>query len=45
MRLERPKLRRIAFWAAALVLLLAVFMSYLRPDLALRLATQIWNCF
>ena len=45
MRLERPKLRRMALWAAALVLLLAVFMSYLRPDLALTLATQIWNCF
>ena len=36
---------RIAAWTAATVALLLVFAAYLRPDLALTLATQIWNCF
>ena len=42
---ERPRLRRIALLGAALALLLAVFEFYLRPDLVLVLATQLWNCF
>ena len=30
---------------AALLALALVFASYLQPDLMLRLATQVWNCF
>ena len=37
--------RHIAWAAAAIVLLLVVFASYLRPDLAMTLANQLWNCF
>jgi hypothetical protein len=32
-------------WSAATVVLLLVFAAYLRPDLAVTLATQLWNCF
>ena len=34
-------------WAfsAAIVVLLLVFASYLRPDMAMLLANQLWNCF
>ena len=31
--------------AALLAVLLAVFVAYLRPDMAMTLATQLWNCF
>jgi hypothetical protein len=37
--------RRIGAWAAVLGVLALVFASYLRPDLVVSLATQIWNCF
>jgi hypothetical protein len=30
---------------SALAVLGVVFMSYLQPDLAMQLATQLWNCF
>jgi hypothetical protein len=36
---------RIAAWAASVMVLLAVFAAYLRPDLAFTLANQLWNCF
>ena len=39
------KLRRTLVWAVAGVVLAAVFAAYLRPELALTLATQLWNCF
>ncbi len=39
------KLRRNLAWTAAAVALAAVFMAYLRPDLIVTLANQIWNCF
>jgi hypothetical protein len=39
------KLRRSLAWFGAGVLLVAVFMAYLRPDLVVTLANQIWNCF
>lgn len=39
------RLRRISLWVAALAVLAAVFAAYLRPDVALTLATQLWNCF
>lgn len=37
--------RRIAVWVLVLAVLLAVFAAYLRPDLAVTLANQLWNCF
>jgi len=37
--------RRAAAWTGVCVVLLLVFAAYLRPDLALTLANQIWNCF
>jgi hypothetical protein len=39
------KLRRAAGFAIAGVVLAAVFAAYLRPDLAVTLANQLWNCF
>ena len=40
------KARRAVFaWSAAVLVLLAVFLAYLRPELAMTLATQLWNCF
>jgi len=39
------KLRRVAAWAGATLLLLVVFAAYLRPELAFTLANQLWNCF
>ncbi|MET0335455.1 MAG: hypothetical protein ABW190_14380 [Rhizobacter sp.] len=37
--------RRLMVWGAVSAVLLAVFAAYLRPDLAVTLANQIWNCF
>jgi len=39
------KLRRALLWAAAALVLAAVFAAYLRPDMAVTLANQLWNCF
>ena len=39
------KLRRAIAWAAAVLALLLVFAAYLRPDVAVTLANQLWNCF
>ena len=39
------RLRRSVAWIAAAAVLLAVFVAYLRPDLAMTLANQLWNCF
>jgi len=39
------KLRRVAAWAGATLVLLLVFAAYLRPELAFTLASQLWNCF
>lgn len=42
-------LRRAAAWAALGAMLIAVlgavFVAYLRPDMAMTLATQLWTCF
>ena len=43
--MSRIGLRRIVSWSAALALLLGVFALYLRPDLAVTLANQLWSCF
>jgi hypothetical protein len=40
-----PKVKRLAAWAALTVALLMVFAAYLRPDVAVTLANQLWNCF
>jgi hypothetical protein len=37
--------RRALVWVAIAAALLGVFASYLRPDLAVDLANQLWNCF
>ncbi len=39
------KLRRLGGYAGAALALAIVFAAYLRPDLMLTLATQLWNCF
>jgi len=39
------KLRRAAGWTAAGVALGLVFAAYLRPELAMTLANQLWACF
>lgn len=36
---------RWAWGAAALAALALVFASYLQPDMMVKLATQLWNCF
>lgn len=36
---------RIAWGLGAALALALVFSAYLHPDLAVGLATQIWNCF
>ena len=38
-------LRRALVWTAIGAVLVVVFAAYLRPELALTLATQLWNCF
>jgi hypothetical protein len=42
MKLAAP---RWLWRVAALLALGLVFMSYLQPDVMLRLATEVWNCF
>ena len=37
--------RRLLAWILTGLVLAAVFAAYLQPDLALTLATQLWNCF
>jgi hypothetical protein len=39
------KLRRGLSWVAAGLVLLLVFAAYLKPDLAMTLANQLWACF
>ena len=39
------KLMPALIWLAAALALLAVFLAYLRPDVAVTLANQLWNCF
>jgi hypothetical protein len=39
------KLRTAFAWSAAVGALLLVFAAYLRPDVAVTLANQLWSCF
>ena len=39
------KARRTLIWLAVGVALALVFAAYLRPDVAVTLANQLWNCF
>ncbi len=36
---------RLVAYGAAVLVLLAVFTAYLKPDMALTLANQLWACF
>ena len=38
-------LRRVLLGSAAVGALLLVFAAYLRPDVAVTLANQLWSCF
>ena len=39
------KLRHALVWAASACVLLIVFAAYLRPEIAMTLANQLWSCF
>ena len=39
------RLGRITLWSGAGLALAAVFCAYLRPDVMVTLANQLWNCF
>ena len=39
------KLRRALVGATAVGALLLVFAAYLRPEIAMTLANQLWSCF
>ena len=39
------KLRRAFTLAASAAALLLVFAAYLRPDVTMTLANQLWSCF
>jgi len=40
-----PRLRKLLAWGATLLVLLAVFALYTRPDFLKTLADQLWACF
>lgn len=39
------KLCRFALWLTAALALALVFAAYLRPEVVVTLANQLWNCF
>ena len=41
--MRRPQ--QVAWLAAAAAVLALVFAAYLKPDIAMTLANQLWNCF
>ncbi len=43
--MRHPAVKRMVVWTAAALALLAVFMSYLQPDLMVDLANRVWSCF
>ena len=42
--MKRQRARAMA-WAAAALVLAAVFAAYQRPELAVDLAARLWSCF
>ena len=42
---RHPTSMRLAAWAAAVAVLLAVFAAYLDPHLVVDLAGRLWACF
>lgn len=42
---RHPLILRSLAWAAAGLVLLAVFAMYMQPDFLVLLANQIWLCF
>ena len=36
---------RLGIWVAAGIVMVLVFLAYLRPEMAFTLANQLWNCF
>lgn len=43
--MKRRRLATALAWVAAAVALALVFAAYRRPDIAVDLANQLWNCF
>ena len=41
----KPRLARWLLPGAAFAVLMAVFVAYLQPEMALTLATRVWACF
>jgi hypothetical protein len=37
--------RKLLAWSSAVIVLLAVFALYTRPDFLVTLSNQIWACF
>ena len=37
--------KKIGLWALAIIVSLAVFALYTRPDFLLTVADQLWSCF
>ena len=42
---RRRRLAAVLAWAAAAIALALGFAAYRRPDVAVDLANQLWNCF
>ena len=42
---KRRRLVTVIAWAAAALALALGFVAYRRPDVAVDLANQLWNCF
>jgi len=45
MKLSQLSGQKVLLYAAALCVLLAVFVLYTRPDFLFTLANQVWGCF
>lgn len=40
-----PRIRQLAMWAAALVVLAGVFVLYTRPTILVTVSELVWACF
>jgi hypothetical protein len=43
--MRKRRIVAVLAWSAAALALLLGFAAYRRPDLAVDLANQLWNCF